>query len=109
MLNNLIILLTQEPPVPTPEDTPPFGPTPLLYLLIVLIVAGVVAWKCKAIHEFIIIICSTIGGFIIGLVLTPPYANIGLGMMVSIAGLLISTAIVTIIRLVLKAKRSSER
>lgn len=95
-----LFLISQEPPVPTPHETPNMLPSPLIYIAIVIVIEGIIAWKYKAIFEFIIIVCSTIGGFIIGLVLTPPYANVGLGMIVSIAALLISTAIVTILRLI---------
>ena len=104
MLSKLLTLFTQEPPTPTPDETPPFGPTLLLYIAIVLIVAAVIAWKYKAIPEFIVIVCSTIGGFIIGFIATPPYGNVGLGMMVAVAGLLLSTAAVTFIR-ILKPKK----
>jgi hypothetical protein len=106
MLSQLLTLLTQEPPVPTPEETPPFGPTPLLYIAIVIVVAGIIAWKYKAIPEFIVILCSTIGGFIVGFIATPPYGNVGLGMMVAIAGLMISTALVILLRLIRKTKKT---
>ena len=104
MLTKLLTLLAQEPPTPTPDETPPFGPTPLLYIAIVIVVAAVIAWKYKAIPEFIVIVCSTIGGFIVGFIATPPYGNVGLGMMVAMAGLLLSTAAVAFIRIV-KPKR----
>jgi hypothetical protein len=99
MFEKILAAVTQEPPVPTPREFPSMLPNPLIYVAIAIVVAGIIAWRYKAILEFIVILCSTIGGFIIGLVLTPPYANVGLGIMVSIAGLLISVAIVTIIRL----------
>lgn len=53
----------------------------------------------KAYIEFAAIICSVIGGFLVGSVLTPPYANIGLGIMTSFAALFIATAIIIIIKL----------
>jgi hypothetical protein len=104
MLSKLLTLLTQEPSTSTPDETPPFGPTPLLYIAIVIVVAAVIAWKYKAIPEFVIIVCSTIGGFIVGLIATPPYGNVGLGMIAAVAGLLLSTAAVTFIR-ILKPKK----
>jgi hypothetical protein len=107
MLTKLLTLLAQEPPTPTPDETPPFGPTPLLYIAIVIVVAAVIAWKYRAIPEFIVIVCSTIGGFIVGFIATPPYGNVGLGMMVAIAGLVISTAIVTLLKLIRKAKQTT--
>jgi hypothetical protein len=92
-------LIAQEPPIPPPHETPPFGPTPLLYIAIAMVVAAVIAWKCKALPEFIVIICSTIGGFILGFIATPPYGNVGLGMMVAVAGLLLSIAAVAFTRI----------
>jgi hypothetical protein len=108
MSSLLLTFLSQEPPVPTPEETPPFGPTPLLYIAIIIAVAAIIAWKYKAIPEFMIILCSTIGGFIVGFVATPPYGNVGLGMMVATAGLMISTAIVALLRLIRKTKQTTK-
>jgi len=107
MLDKILAVMAQEPPVPTPHEIPAMVPSPVIYVAIAIVVAGIIAWKYKAIPEFIIVVCSTIGGFIIGLVSTPPYANVGLGMIIAIAGLLLSTAIVTLIRLTLKARRLS--
>lgn len=104
MLSKLLTLLTQEPPAPTPDETPPFGPTPPLYIAIIIVVAAAIAWKYKAVPEFIVILCSTIGGFIVGFIATPPYGNVGLGMMVAMAGLLLSTAATAFIR-ILRPKR----
>jgi hypothetical protein len=39
--------------------------------------------------------------------LTPPYANIGLGIMTSMAALFLSTAIIIIIRLIQRAKQTT--
>jgi hypothetical protein len=105
MLNQLVTLIAQEPPVPEPSETPDILPTPMIYIAIVIVVAGIIAWKYKAIPEFIIIVCSTIGGFIVGFIATPPYGNVGLGMMVAMAGLLLSIAVVTLVRTVLKTRR----
>jgi hypothetical protein len=104
MLSLLLTFLSQEPPVPTPGEMPPFGLTPLLYIAIVIVVAAVIAWKYKAILEFIIILCCTIGGFIVGFIATPPYGNVGLGMMVATAGLMFSTAVVALLRLIRRTK-----
>ena len=106
MLDKILAAVSQEPPVPTPRPTPDFVPSPVIYIAIAMVVAGVIAWRYKAILEFIVIVCSAVAGFVIGLVLTPPYANVGLGMIVSVAALLISTAIVTILRLIQRAKQT---
>lgn len=90
-----------EPP-PPPEPEAPFfgGVTPLFYAFIILVVAGILAWKYKAIKEFTVILCSTIAGFIIGSMITETgYINIGLGMASAIAVLLLSTATVAVIRM----------
>lgn len=101
MLSQIATLLNQEPPPPpTPEETPSVLPTPIIYIAIIIVVAGIIAWKYKAVPEFIIILCSTIGGFIVGFVATPPYGNVGLGMMIAIAALLLSIAAVTFARLI---------
>ncbi|MGB9671952.1 MAG: hypothetical protein ACPLZY_02260 [Candidatus Norongarragalinales archaeon] len=100
------LFATQEPPIPEPSETPQFAPTQLLYIAIVLIVAGIIAWKYKAILEFIAILCSTAAGFVIGFIATPPYGNFGLGMMIATAGLLLSAAAVAFIRII-KPKRAS--
>jgi len=107
MLDKILTVLTQEPPVPTPRDPPAIIPSPLIYVAIAIVIAGIIAWRYKAILEFIVILCSTIGGFIIGLVSTPPYANIGLGMMVAIAGLMVSAAIVALMRLIRKTRQTT--
>jgi hypothetical protein len=96
--------MAQEPPVPTPDEPPNFLPSSVTYMTIALIAVGVIAWKYKAFIEFLAVVCSTIGGFIVGAIATPPYANIGLGMMVSTAALLLSIAVVAIIRLKQRAK-----
>ncbi|MEM3618393.1 MAG: hypothetical protein QXK47_04890, partial [Candidatus Bathyarchaeia archaeon] len=76
------------------------GVTPLFYVFIILVVAGILAWKYKAIKEFIVIVCSTVGGFILGSMITETgYINIGLGMASAVAGLLLSTATVAVIRM----------
>jgi len=99
----LTVMLTQEPtPAPSPEPEA-FLLTPIFYILLVLIISGIVAWKYKAIPDFIVIVCSTISGFIIGFIATPPYGNVGLGMIVAVVGLLLSIAAVTFIR-ILKPK-----
>ncbi len=99
-----VSVFAQEPPLP-PFDEPPFVvPTPLLFVAVIIAAAGVAAWKYKAVLEFLVLCCSTAAGFIIGFVGTPPYANVGLAMFGALAGLLISIAIVTSIRL-LKTKR----
>jgi len=100
------LFFAQEPPIPEPSETPPFGLTPLLYIALALIVAGVIAWKYKAILEFVSILCSTMAGFIIGFAATPPYGNVGVGIMIGTAGLLLSIAVVAFIRIV-KPKRAS--
>lgn len=104
MLDKILAAMSQEPPVPTPGEPPSMLPSPLIYVTIIIVVAGIIAWRYKAILEFIAILCSTIGGFIVGLVLTPPYANVGLGIIVSIAALLISAAVVTILRLIQRTR-----
>jgi len=96
--------MRQEPPVPTPDEPPNFLPSSVIYITIALIAVGVIAWKYKAFIEFLAVVCSTIGGFIVGAIATPPYANIGLGMMVSTAALLLSIAVVAMIRLKQRAK-----
>lgn len=108
VLDKILAAMSQEPPVPTPREPPSMLPNPLIYVAIIVVVAGIIAWRYKAILEFIVILCSTIGGFIIGLVSTPPYANVGLGIIVSIAALLISIAIVTILRLIQRARQTSD-
>ncbi|MEM3458969.1 MAG: hypothetical protein QXJ62_05555 [Nitrososphaeria archaeon] len=102
MLASLLTVLSQEPPTPTPNDTPDILPSPIILIAIAIIIAGVIAWKYKAHLEFAAITCATVGGFIIGLILTPPYANIGLGTMTSLAALFLSTAIVITIKLIRK-------
>ncbi|MDI6847946.1 MAG: hypothetical protein QMD23_07480 [Candidatus Bathyarchaeia archaeon] len=79
MLDKILAVMAREPPVPPPHDTPTLAPTPLLYVAIAIVVAGIIAWRYKAILEFIVIVCLTIAGFLIGLVMTPPYLNVGLG------------------------------
>lgn len=103
MLN---LILATEPPTPTPPDTPDFVPSPMIYIAVILVVAGIVAWKYKLIWEFIAVLCSTIAGFIIGFVATPPYANVGLGMVIALAALFLSAAIVTVLKLAQKTKRT---
>lgn len=102
MLYMLLNVLSHEPPNPTPNDTPDILPSPIILITIAIIIAGVIAWKYKAYLEFAAIACATIGGFIIGLILTPPYANIGLGAMTSLAVLFLSTATIIIIKLARK-------
>jgi hypothetical protein len=99
--------MMQEPPVPTPDEPPNFLPNPVIYITIVLIAVGVIAWKYKAFIEFLAVVCSTIVGFIVGAIATPPYANIGLGMIVSTAALLLSITVVAIIRLKQRAKKQT--
>jgi len=106
MFNKILAIAAQEPPVPTPRELPSMLPNPLIYVLFAIVIAGIIAWKHKAILEFIVILCSTIGGFLIGLVSTPPYANVGLGMIIAIVGLLISSAIVTLLRLIRKTRQT---
>jgi len=96
--------MMQEPPVPTPDEPPNFLPSSVIYITIALITVGVIAWKYKALIEFLAVACSRIGGFIVGAIATPPYANIGLGMMVSTAALLLSITVVAIIRLKQRTK-----
>lgn len=106
MLEEFLAFLGQEPPIPqVGDELPGVMPSPVLLIVVALAVAGIVAWKYRVFLEFVAITCATIGGFIIGLILTPPYANIGLGMMVSLAVLLLSTALVILIRLFRKAKQ----
>lgn len=100
-------ILTQEPPVPTPSDMPDFAPSPMLFIVVAIVVAEIIAWKYRAYIEYLAILFSTIGGFIIGIMLTPPYANIGLGIMTSMAALFLSTAIIIIIRLIQRAKQAT--
>jgi len=107
MLDKILTVLTQEPPVPTPGEPPGMLPSPVIYVAVAIVIAGIIAWRYKAVLEFIAIFCSTIGGFIIGLVATPPYANIGLGMMIAIAGLMISSALVALLRLIRKTKQTT--
>ncbi|MEM2969341.1 MAG: hypothetical protein QXR63_00215 [Candidatus Bathyarchaeia archaeon] len=102
MLNVLLTVLSQEPPAPILDDIPDILPSPMILIAIAIIVAGVIAWKYKAYLEFAAIICSVIGGFIVGLILTPPYANIGLGIMVSLAALFLATATIVVIKLAKK-------
>jgi len=100
------LMLTQEPPTPEPPTPEAFLLTPIFYILIVLIISGIVAWKYKAILEFIVIVCSTIAGFIIGSIAIPDYPSFGLAMASGLAGLLLSIAAVTFVRL-LKSKRAT--
>jgi len=107
VITMLTIMLTQEPPTPAPSPEPePFFLTPIFYILLVLIVSGIVAWKYKAIPEFIVIVCSTIGGFLLGFIAIPDYPSFGLAMASGIAALLLSIAAVTFVRL-LKSKRAT--
>lgn len=106
MLACLAALLTQEPPIPPPEETPSISPTPLIYVAVAVIAAGILAWRYKAVPEFIVILCSTIGGFLIGMTITETgYVNVGMGMVAAITGLLIATAAVTFARIILKNKK----
>ncbi|MEM2112382.1 MAG: hypothetical protein QXX08_10995 [Candidatus Bathyarchaeia archaeon] len=105
MFDTLLTDLAQEPPVPTPSNTPDFGLSPITLIVTAIAVSVVIAWKYKAILELVAIVCSTIGGFIIGLILTPPYANIGLGIMTSFAALFLSTALIIIIKLSQKTRQ----
>lgn len=105
MLYKILATLAQEPQVPTPRDTPNLAPSPIIYIAIAIIVSGIIAWKYRLIIEFVAVVCSTVGGFMIGLIMTPPYANVGLGLIVSIAALLISTAAVTMLRLAQRVKQ----
>ncbi|MEM3697747.1 MAG: hypothetical protein QXQ94_09670 [Candidatus Bathyarchaeia archaeon] len=102
MLHTLLDVLSQEPPTPTTNDTTDILPSPIIFIAIAIIIAEVIAWKYKAYLQFAAITCATVGGFIIGLILTPPYANIGLGTMTSLAALFLSTAIIIIIKLARK-------
>lgn len=101
-------MLTQEPPTP-PEPTTAFaGVTPVFYIAILIIIAGIVAWKYKATREFIVILCSTIVGFIIGCCITGTgYISIGLGMALATAGLLLSIAVVVFIRIYRERKTAA--
>jgi hypothetical protein len=81
-------------------------PSLVLLIVVTLAVARILVWKYRAFLEFVAITCATIGSFIIGTILTPPHAK-GLGMMVSLAALLLSTALVIIIRLFQRAKQST--
>jgi len=105
MFDTILTVLAQEPPTPTPSEIPDFVLSPITLIVIAIAVAGVIAWKYKIILEFVAIVCSTIGGFIIGLILTPPYANIGLGIMASFAALFLSTAIIIMIKLAQKVRQ----
>jgi len=99
-----MFMLTQEPSPPAPEEPTAFLFSPITYIVIILIIAGVVAWKYKAIHEFIVIVCSTIGCFIVGFIAIPDYPSFGLASALALAGLLISIAAVTFVRM-LKTKK----
>ena len=108
MFKTFFAFLGQEPPIPSGGDELPSDiPSLALLIVVTLAVAGILAWKYRAFLEFVAVTCATIGGFIIGTILTPPYANIGLGMMVSLAALLLSTALVIIIKLFQRAKQST--
>jgi len=99
-----ILQLAQEPtPMPSPEPEP-FLLTPILYILIVMIIAGIVAWKYKAIPELVVIICTTLGSFILGFIAIPDYPSFGLAIASAFVGLMFSTAIVIVIRLIRKAR-----
>jgi len=99
MLDQLLTVISQEPPTPILDGMPDILLSPIILIPIAIVIVGVIAWRYKAYLEFAAIICSTIGGFIIGLILTPPYANIGLAMMASFAALFTSTALVCILKL----------
>jgi len=105
MLSQLSSLLNQGPPTPAPEETPPFGPTPLIYILIALVVVGIIAWKYRAVYDFLFILLSTAAGFFVGL-LRFEYVSIGYAMMCAVAALLISLSIDVGVRLYFKVKKS---
>lgn len=105
MLTCFAKLLMQQPPPPTPEETPSVVVSPAIFVVIALIIAGILAWKYRATLEFLIILCSTLGGFIVGFAAAPPYGNVGLGMMIALASLLFSLAAILLVKLALKMKR----
>ncbi|MGF3573722.1 MAG: hypothetical protein ACQXXG_09945 [Candidatus Bathyarchaeia archaeon] len=69
---------------------------------------AVIAWKYKAILDFLFFISSTVAGFLVGL-LRFEYVSIGYAMMCAIAGLMISLAGDLGIRLYVKLKREADR
>jgi len=105
MLSQLSSLLNQGPPTPAPEETPSFGLTPLLYILIALVVVGIIAWKYRAVYDFLFILLSTAAGFFVGL-LRFEYVSIGYAMTCAVAALLISLSIDVGVRLYFKIKKS---
>jgi|GEM_PF-3565557 len=104
-----VLMLTEEPPPPPPEP-PPLEPEPFIFLTgffflsMALLISGIVAWKYKAILEFIVIVCTTIAGFIIGfMVLT----NMAFAMFSAVAALLLSIAAVALVRILKKPETTT--
>jgi hypothetical protein len=78
----------------------PFG-----FLLLAFIILGVLAWKYRAVYDFLFILLSTAAGFFVGL-LRFEYVSIGYAMMCAVAALLISLSIDVGVRLYFKIKKS---
>jgi hypothetical protein len=78
----------------------PFG-----FLLLVFVILAVLAWKYRAVYDFLFILLSTAAGFFVGL-LRFEYVSIGYAMMCAVAALLISLSIDIGVRLYFKIKKS---
>jgi len=78
----------------------PFG-----FLLLAFIILGVLAWKYRAVYDFLFALFSTAAGFLVGL-LRFEYVSIGYAMMCAVAALLISLSIDIGVRLYFKIKKS---
>jgi hypothetical protein len=79
--------------------------SPFSFLLLVFIILGVLAWKYRAVYDFLFILLSTAAGFFVGL-LRFEYVSIGYAMMCAVAALLISLSIDIGVRLYFKIKKS---
>jgi hypothetical protein len=76
----------------------PFG-----FLLLAFIILGILAWKYKAVYDFLFALLSTAAGFFVGL-LRFEYVSIGYAMIYAVAALLISLSIDIGVRLYFKIK-----
>jgi len=94
-------MLTEEPP---PVEVEPFYLSPFFYIFVFLVVLGIVAWKCDAILEFIVMVCTTIAGFIIGFLILP---NMAFAMFSAVAALLLSIAAIALVRILKKPETTT--
>jgi len=99
-----VLMLTEEPP---PMEVEPFYLSPLFYVFVFLLVLGIVAWKCDAILEFIVMVCTTIAGFIIGFMAIPDNPSMGLAVFSAVAALLLSIAAIALIKILKKPETTT--